>query len=731
MKELLVPAGNMECFKVAVHSGADAIYLAGLRFGARAYAGNFSDEELIYAIKYAHLYGVKVNVTVNTLIYESELEDAINYLEFLYKNGVDAVIIQDIGLISIARKKFPNLEIHASTQMHNTNQDELKLLEDLGVKRVVFARELSVNEIDKFDTKLEKEAFIHGALCISYSGECLFSSIIMNRSGNRGECAQMCRLPYKLESDGNIVKTNGKFLLSPKDLNTSKNIKDILGSSIYSLKIEGRMKSPEYVGCVTKLYRDLLDKYYKGEELVINQELYDDLELIFNRKYTKGFILNEDNFNIINSLTSNHQGVFLGKVIDISKKYIKVKLSRDLNQGDGIRFNEINEGMITNFIYNEKEKLVNKGDKNSIILLDNKFSSIKKGHTINITVDSKIREKYVNYSNKYIDIDIKIVAKNNSKLTLSYTDGINKGTIEYGEIYPSIKRPITKEDILNHIDRLKDTAYKISNISIDMDDNIFINLKDINEIRRMMVDELNDKRIKIPYEVIINEIDKKKDIDNSNSSINISILLRNENQLKYVLDKVDRIYVDNIDLYNRHKDNEKIYYKTSRVFDENKVGKSLCTELGSLYKNKGIVDYYLNVTNHFSIDYLYKYSNLITLSVELRLNEIENIMKYYNYHKNIEVVIYTLPDLMILKYDLLKKNNCNYSSSNYLIDRNKDKYKILYDGLTHIISPKPINRFNDISKMIDLGVKNFRIELLDETDKEIDILLNKVNSIMR
>ena len=724
MKELLVPAGNVECFKVAVHSGADAIYLAGQRFGARAYAGNFSDEELIEAIKYAHLYGVKVNVTVNTLIYESELEDAINYLEFLYKNGVDAVIVQDIGLISITRKKFPNLVIHASTQVHNTNQDELKLLEDLGVERVVFARELSVDEIDNFNTTLEKEAFIQGALCISYSGECLFSSIILNRSGNRGECAQMCRLPYKLESNGKIVNTSGKYLLSPKDLNTSNDFKKILDSSIYSLKIEGRMKSPEYVGCVTKLYRDLLDKYYNGEELIVNKELYDDLELIFNRKYTKGFILNEDNFNIINSLTSNHQGVLLGKVIDVSKKYIKVKLYRDLNQGDGIRFNEINEGMIANFIYNEKEKLVSSGEKNSIILLDNKFNGIKKDSTINITVDTKVRDKYVNYNKKYISIDIKVSAKLNNKLVLSYSDGTNSGTIEYGEVESSIKRPVSKEDIISHIDHLKDTAYKINNIDIDMDDNIFINLKDINEIRRMMVEELNNKRTQIPYEVIIKEINSKKRIDNP-TDINISMLVRTESQLKYVLDKVDRIYVDKIDLYDKYKNNEKVFYKTSRIGSDIKVDRSLNTELGSLYLNHGIVDYYLNVTNHYSIDALSNYSNLITLSIELRLNEIENIMNYYNHHKNIEVVIYTKPELMILKYDLIKNNNCNLNST-YIIDRNNDKYKVIYDGLTHIISPKPVNRFDDLDRMIDLGIRNFRIELLAEEGAEIDKLLERI-----
>ena len=262
MKELLIPAGNMECLKIAIHSGADAVYLGGKKFGARAYANNFTDEELVEAIKYAHIYGVKIHVTVNTMMHEDELYDALEYLRFLYENGVDAVIVQDIGLISLARKYLPNLPIHASTQVHNTNSDGVKLLETLGVERVVFARELSVEEIEGIDTKLEKEAFIHGSLCVSYSGNCLFSSVLMNRSGNRGECAQICRLPFKLYRDNDFVPTEGEYLLSPRDLNTSNNLKKILDSSIYSLKIEGRMKSPEYVGCVTKLYRDLLDKYY-------------------------------------------------------------------------------------------------------------------------------------------------------------------------------------------------------------------------------------------------------------------------------------------------------------------------------------------------------------------------------------------------------------------------------------------------------------------------------------
>lgn len=332
MKELLVPVGNYESLVVAVRSGADAVYLGGKKFGARAYANNFSDEEMVSAIKYCHLYGVKIYVTVNTLVHESELDDVFNYVKFLHVNGVDAVIVQDIGLITKIRKCLPNLEIHASTQVHNTNQEGIDYLYDLGVKRVVLAREVSLDEINNLDTPLEIEAFIHGDLCVSYSGECLFSSVLMNRSGNRGMCAQVCRLPYKLMEDDKYVSTNGEYLLSPKSLNTAFDFNDIMASAIYSLKIEGRMKGPEYVGCVTRLYREMIDEYYKFGKCSPNLETLNDLKTIFNREYTKGFLFQASNQEFMNIKTSNHLGVHLGEVINITKKFIWIKLDKELNQ---------------------------------------------------------------------------------------------------------------------------------------------------------------------------------------------------------------------------------------------------------------------------------------------------------------------------------------------------------------------------------------------------------------
>ena len=198
MKELLSPAGNMECLKAAVNNGADAIYLGGKTFGARAYAGNFSDEELKEAVNYAHLYGVKIYITVNTIIYNTEVDELIKYIEYLYKIGVDALIMQDIGMISLVKKVFPNMEVHASTQCHNHNNEGIKLLKELGVTRIVLDREMSLEEIENIDVDIEKEVFIHGALCVSVSGQCLLSSTIGNRSANRGRCAQPCRMKYSV-----------------------------------------------------------------------------------------------------------------------------------------------------------------------------------------------------------------------------------------------------------------------------------------------------------------------------------------------------------------------------------------------------------------------------------------------------------------------------------------------------------------------------------------------------
>lgn len=736
MKELLVPCGNMECLKAAVNNGCDAVYLGGKRFGARAFAGNFDDSEMRDAISYSHIYGVKVYVTVNTLIHEEELDSAIDYLKFLYKSGVDAVIIQDIGLMAVAKEKIPDLEIHASTQVHSTNQDTINFLEDLGVKRVVLAREMSISEINNLDTDLEIEAFIHGALCVSYSGGCLFSSMLMNRSGNRGECAQICRLPFKMKKNDEEIVTNGEYLLSTKELNTSWYFKEIMESNIYSLKIEGRMKSPEYVGCVTRLYRDLMDKYYRHEDVIPDENVLRDLSTIFNREYTKGFLFNANNKELMNIKTSNHVGVKIGDVIEVNKKFIKIKLCDELSQGDGVRFLNAKEGMIANFIYDIKGKLTNHASTGDVISLDKKFD-VKVGDSLNKTLDCKIKDKYLNNIRKVL-VDMEVICEVNKEmiLTINAYDKIVKVT--YGNVMEAINFPVAKETIEKQLAKLGNTPFKADKINIKMDDGIFINLKDLNELRRLGIEEL----VKVLTYREINVLPSKdKGMRNQvyQNDVAISVLARTEEQIKCALDNnVKRVYISDEKLYEKYKDDIRVLYRTNRVKD-NYRSKALITELGSLNRIRcGVGDYYLNVCNHETIDYLSNYLEIQTLSVELSDDEIKDIMNYYENRCNVEMIIYGTIELMLMKYCPVNLNvsfdkvclACKGKDKYYLVDRNNKEYRILNDikgHYTHIMHYKPIDKRENKDYYYGLGIRNFRLELLDEDYEMTQSLLNSLN----
>ena len=275
--EVLAPAGSYECMLAAFNAGADAVYVGGQLFGARAFANNFNQEELIKAIDYAHMHNKKLFLTVNTLLKNQEIDKKlIEYLTPLYEAGLDAVIVQDFGVLSLVKEHFPKMDIHASTQMTVTGEHFAKVLKDYGVSRIVPARELSLKEIESIykETGLEIECFVHGALCYSYSGMCLLSSLIGARSGNRGRCAQPCRLPYDVLFDNETKKE--QYPLSPKDLCTLKILPKILKAGVYSLKIEGRMKKPEYVASVTSMYRKYVDIFVeKGEDGYIKQRNID------------------------------------------------------------------------------------------------------------------------------------------------------------------------------------------------------------------------------------------------------------------------------------------------------------------------------------------------------------------------------------------------------------------------------------------------------------------------
>lgn len=310
--ELLAPAGSYETFLAVIEAGADAVYLGGNQFGARAFANNFSEDELLRAIDYAHMQGRQVYLTVNTLFKEKELEEQLyNYLLPYYKQGLDAVIVQDLGAFSLIKNEFPKLDIHASTQMTITGCDGAKYLKKLGATRVVTARELSLLEIRNIHEQvdIEIESFVHGALCYCFSGQCLFSSMLGGRSGNRGRCAQPCRLPYEVyEQNGKKKSQKGEFVLSPKDLNTIALIPQIIESGVYSFKIEGRMKQAEYAAGVVSVYREYLNRYFAApQDYRVTEQDYQKLLHLGNRSgFTDGYYTRWNGSDMITFGKPNH-----------------------------------------------------------------------------------------------------------------------------------------------------------------------------------------------------------------------------------------------------------------------------------------------------------------------------------------------------------------------------------------------------------------------------------------
>ncbi len=727
IKELLAPAGDMACLKAAVNNGANAVYLAGKAFGARKYAKNFTNDELKEAVRYAHLYDVKIYVTVNTIIYEDEINSCIEYLSFLYSIDVDAVIVQDIGLIKLVRSVLPNLIIHASTQAHTHNLEQIKLLEDLGVKRVVLARELSIDEINSLDTNMEIEIFIHGALCISYSGQCLFSYGLLNRSGNRGECAGICRTPFNLLNNNKAI-IKDKYLLSPKELNTTEYINELKRCKATSFKIEGRMKSAEYVGYVTHLYRKLLDNdnYKLSEEEVFN------LKSLYNREFTKGYLFHEDDKNLISIDHSNHQGAKIGQVIQVTPDKIKVKLSHGLNQEDGIRLPN-NKGMIVNFLYNKDMLLINHGNKDDIVYLDNKVDLKTTGSAM-LTTNKSLSKELKSKLEKKIKIDCIIQAYAGENLIVEYKD--NRNTVKYvGDIINVAKcAPLTKDRIKQIFSKLGNTPFIINNIEVNIGDNIFIPIGALNEIRRNLCDELLEKRmINTKKFEKFNDIEKK--YQRNNKSIKISALARTEEQIKTLLDlNIDYLYVTNKDLYQKYK-KDNVYLRLDRIISMHIKYQNenlLIGETGSLIytsNNNVVTDYYLNIVNHYYIDFLNSLKvKRITLSPELTLERLRQLTSKVDPNIELEILGYGSLEYMIMKYNMTDTMKLDNANNIALEDKNKNQYMLYHDKYTHIMSHKKINLIEKIREFQNMGIDVFRLEFYLETKEEIIEIIRQIKT---
>lgn len=723
-KELLVPVGDMECLKQAIANGADAVYGACQNFGARKFAHNFTNEEMVEAIKLCHLYGVKFYVTMNTLVKDAEIPYFLGQVEFLYKNGIDAIIMQDFGMMSYVLKRYPNLEVHASTQFNNSSHEVVKLLYDMGVKRVVLSRELSLEEINNITTPIEKEVFVHGALCISYSGCCLMSSMIGGRSGNRGECAGSCRLPYKLYANGRLL-SDSKYLLSTKELNTSYRFRELLDSNIDSFKIEGRMKSPEYVGFITKMYRNLIDNYGEMSELDKENER---LKTIFNREFTCGHLFNCDVDDLMNNVSPNHIGLPIGKVISIDANKIGIQLAKDLHQGDGVRFLESGKGMIVNFLYDMKGLLVSSVEAGNVCYLDNKID-LREVNTVSKTLDYLLMEGLKKIPERFIPITFLVKAHIGQNFVVEISDGVNKFQQVGSVVEESITSPVSDTRIRLQLEKLGGTPFVSRATVVEMDANIFIPLREINEIRRSLVQQLSIVRMKPRYEPIISNITFQP--LNISPSMGKTALVFNEEQMDICLKlNFDRIYTSDLDLFKKYNVYDRVYYSLPRCLlhvEPAVKTRSLIKEFCDFSKSDFYVgDYSFNVCNIYTAYYLYQLGlSKLTLSCELSSTEIldfvNNFNKSFGVMPNIEVVGYGRVEDMIIKGNILKLKENNYQY--LLVDLRNRSFPVYFNGEQTILLNFEAEIMDEFSKIKD--VASVRYQFFSESQEEIKNIVKK------
>ncbi len=510
--ELLAPAGGFEALKAAVENGADAVYLGGKLFNARASAANFDDDELRKAITYAHERQVKIYVTVNILVADREFPELADYLYRLYSMGVNAVIVQDIGVAHFIRKVLPEMELHASTQMTQTNSWGLKQLEEMGFSRVVLARETSKAEMAKITagTKMDIEVFVHGALCISYSGQCLMSSYIGARSGNRGKCAQPCRLIYQLvdEKGRELLAESkiGEYLLSPKDLNLSENLAELQEVGVSSLKVEGRMKRPEYVSTVIRIYRKALDELARRDSAGLDEQDRYELLQIFNRDFTTGYFHSYQGADIISYSRPNNRGTRAGRILEVKPNRLTLKLENVLNIGDGLEIwtNRGREGITVGKIFDASGRAISKASAGEKVTIE--FSGLAKvGDRVFKTHDQELIEKarisfQEGKEQRKRPLRMKLSGKIGSKLLLEAWESDDHWVTAQSETeaQEAVNRPLEKEYLTKQLGRLGNTPFYLEELIVDLQGDVIIPVRELNELRRIVVESLLEPDAKRP-----------------------------------------------------------------------------------------------------------------------------------------------------------------------------------------------------------------------------------------
>ncbi len=769
--ELLAPAGNYNSFIAACKSGANAIYMGIDKFNARVMAENLTIDKYIECIEYAHLRDVKVYLTLNTLLYDNEINEALELAYKLYLNGLDAVIVQDMGIASLIHELIPNLDLHASTQMSAYNLEQVSVLKDMGFKRVVLARELSINEIEYIckNTDVEIEVFVHGALCVSFSGQCLLSSTIGDRSANRGSCAQPCRMKYRLYDKGSKkLLSRDAYLLSKKDIFGFEHLENLINIGVTSLKIEGRNKNPEYVANTVTNYRKKIDSIILGNNFDTNIAKK-ELEQMFNRDgLSYGYFEGTDYRNSITELSPKNTGIYLGKVIEKKNKFIKLKLEEDIDLHDGIEIYSEDKvvSTIVTCIKDNNGKIVNENvRKGSYVYIGDINSSVSENDLVYKTSSNKLNEKYRNIEDKYKpQILLKVIIKQDLNIsTIARFE--EQEIITDIEYVPQIanSKSINEDTIIECFSKTKDELFDFNVKECIIDNNLFVPVSAMNDLRRKTVQNII-LRIKEKNKICSdNEI--KELVDNFINSKELEIKNNNINREKYnslfIYDYNN--VIDYIELYNKkyNKDLQVIYINISafmkyekEIFEKylNKVkiyihipnvffsnlhnyiknnldrlvsngisgvlvgNLTFINELNVL-KNKYsinlIADYSLNITNIYSAK---KYADIgfdkITILPETSIESIVNISKYFNSEAIDDYITvmtsrYCMIGSFVANRNIGEKCSMPCIKNNYVIkDSYNENHEIILDNIDCIM--RIVKKYNNkVGDGYNLNIRNY------------------------
>ena len=783
--ELLSPVGNMDCMRAAVQNGADAVYF-GSGFSARAFASNFDGNDLKCAIEYAKLRGVQTHLTLNTLIKNDEFENAFSVAQMAYNYGIDAIIVQDLGLANLLINSFPNIAIHASTQLTAHNLDGVLSLQDMGFRRVVLSRELTLEEIEYItkNSNVEIETFIHGALCISYSGQCLFSSMVGGRSGNRGKCAQPCRLPFSL-IDEKSSKLDSGYLLSTRDLCGLDFIPNLINAGVTSLKIEGRMKSPEYVATVTKIYRKYIDLAYSNEPYVVEDSDRKLLALAFNRGgFSNGHLSKDYNKNLVFKEKQNNCGLFLGTIekYNAKKGLITFKCAESLHIGDSIATqNEQGSYKISELML--KNTNIKESKCGDVVTIGRMKGNIKPGDKLykisDSIITSEIRSTFSeNSENRKVKLifnskfalnkPIELSIKSNSNIDVYKDLNINITSSKCPE--QAKNSGLSKENIIKQFSKTNNTPYEFCEFNIELEDNLFLPNSVLNELKREVLSKVKAFAISntsrnLGNKNLLSRINSYT--ETSTSTLKIALLLNNLNLESYDnLQKIDKLYIplkffinqnycDKIK-YLSNKASLYIYLPTIMRNNYNKLFANnleniitnfdihgfVVSNISGLYIIKKLTEKYnknfefisnytLNVYNSYSAYELQKRGiTTVTLSPEL---DKEGLISLCNSTSNSELIVYGNLPLMNMNYCLFGTSNkcysnckhtCNSNNKYYLNDRMNVNFRIIPDNIdtvTIIYNSKITSIASD-----EFNVSSLRIDILDESIDEINKIINTV-----